>query len=71
MDESLVFYDIHDKKMVKKISTEEPLSSVALHHNGQILIAGGMYGSIYAYDLRYPTKPQNKLIGHETAIKHM
>ena len=66
-----MFYDIQDKKAVKKISAEEPLSTVGLHHNGHILVAGGMYGSIFVYDLRYPSKPQSKLIGHETSIKHL
>jgi hypothetical protein len=56
---------------VKKIQTEEALNCVSLHHNGHILIAGGSYGGLYIYDLKQPTKPQLKLIGHETPIKHI
>jgi hypothetical protein len=36
-----------------------------------MLVAGGMYGSIYVYDLRFPSKAQSKLLGHETSIKHL
>lgn len=71
VDQNLMFYDILEKKLVKKIIAEEPLSTVGLHRNGQMLVAGGMYGSIFVYDLRYPNKTQCKLLGHETSIKHL
>ena len=44
---------------------------MALHQNGQILVAGGIYGGLFVYDLRYPAKPQSKLIGHDTTVKHL
>ena len=56
---------------MKKIVAEEPLSCVGLHSNGHTLVAGGMYGSCFVYDLRNPSKPQNKLAGHETTIKSL
>jgi hypothetical protein len=49
---------------VKKITAEEPLSCVGLHANGYTLVAGGMYGNCFVYDLRNPSKPQIKLAGH-------
>jgi len=30
-----------------------------------------MYGNCFVYDLRNPSKPQNKLAGHDTTIKHL
>jgi hypothetical protein len=30
-----------------------------------------MYGNCFVYDLRNPSKPLNKLAGHETTIKHL
>lgn len=56
---------------MKKISAEEPLSCVGLHSNGHILVAGGVYGNCFVYDLRNHAKPQTKLAGHETTIKHL
>jgi len=57
--------------VVKTITADEPLNCVGLHSNGHTLVAGGMYGSCFVYDLRNPSKPQNKLAGHETTIKHL
>ena len=47
------------------------MSCVGLHANGHTLVAGGMYGNCFVYDLRNPSKPQNKLAGHDTTIKHL
>jgi hypothetical protein len=44
---------------------------VGLHANGHTLVAGGMYGNCFVYDLRNPSKPQNKLAGHDSAIRHL
>lgn len=70
MDETLSFYDIHEKKSVKVINCEEPLTSINFHSDGHTLIAGGMYGALFVYDLRKPAKPREKLTGHDSAIKH-
>ena len=70
MDETLAFYDIKEKKSVKVINSEEPLTSINFHSDGHTLIAGGMYGALFVYDLRKPSKPREKLTGHDSAIKH-
>jgi hypothetical protein len=44
---------------------------VNFHFNGHTLIAGGMYGGLFVYDLRKPDKPKEKLIGHETTVKYI
>lgn len=54
---------------MKSISTEESLTAVNFHPNGHTLVAGGMYGGLFVYDLRKLHKPKEKLIGHETAVK--
>lgn len=51
-------------RSVKTISTEEPLTAVNFHSDGHTLVAGGMYGGLFVYDLRNPHKPKEKLIGH-------
>lgn len=70
MDETLTFYDVNEKKSVKVITSEEPLTSINFHSDGHTLVAGGNYGGLFVYDLRKPSKPREKLIGHDSAIKH-
>jgi WD40 repeat protein len=45
------------------------MTSINFHADGHTLIAGGMYGSLFVYDLRKPSTPKEKLIGHDSAIK--
>lgn len=52
------------------ITSEEPLTSINFHSDGHTLVAGGNYGGLLVYDLRKPSKPREKLIGHDSAIKH-
>jgi len=52
------------------ITCEEPLTSINFHSDGHTLLAGGNYGGLFVYDLRKPSKPREKLIGHDSAIKH-
>jgi hypothetical protein len=46
------------------------LTSINFHSDGHTLVAGGMYGGLFVYDLRKPSKPKEKLIGHDSAIKY-
>ena len=55
---------------MKSITSEEPLTSINFHSDGHTLIAGGMYGALFLYDLRKPSKPREKLTGHDSAIKY-
>lgn len=56
---------------MKTIQTEQPLSTVNFYSDGHTLLAGGMYGGLFIYDLRKHHKPKERLIGHDTAIKHI
>jgi len=58
LDQNLNFYDISEKKQVKTITAEQSLNSVSFHSDGHTLIAGGMYGGLYVYDLRKPNAPK-------------
>ena len=58
LDQNLNFYDINEKKQVKTITAEQSLNSVSFHSDGHTLVAGGMYGGLYVYDLRKPNAPR-------------
>ena len=69
-DQRLNFYDVNDRKPIKTVmDTEEPLTSVSFYGDGHTLVLGGMHGGLFVYDLRMPTEPINRLLGHESAIK--
>jgi WD40 repeat protein len=65
------FYDISEKKHVKTITAEQSLISVSFHSDGHTLVAGGMYGGLYVYDLRKPNAPKERLLGHESSVKYV
>jgi WD40 repeat protein len=71
MDQDLNFFDISDKRKVKTITAEQSLTSVSFHSDGHTLIAGGMYGGLYVYDLRKPNTPKDRLIGHDSAVRYV
>lgn len=71
LDQNLNFYDISDKKQVKTITAEQSLNSVSFHSDGHTLIAGGMYGGLYVYDLRKPSTPKERLLGHDSAVRYV
>ena len=43
---------------MKNIVAEQPLTSVNFHYDGHTLLAGGMHGGLFIYDLRKPQKPK-------------
>ena len=55
--------------MVKTVATEQPITSVAFHSNGQMIAVGGMNGGLTIYDLKKLSSPIIKLNGHDTPIK--
>lgn len=71
LDQTLIFYDINDKKNVKTITVDQSLNSVSFHSDGHTLVAGGMYGGLYIYDLRKPNAPREKLLGHESTVRYV
>ena len=42
-----------------------------MHTDGHTMVAGGMYGGLYIYNLKQPNKYKEKLTGHDTTIKHI
>jgi WD40 repeat protein len=52
LDKKIVFYDISDKKVVKKLETTQPLTSISFFEDGHTIAVGTLSGSIFIYDLR-------------------
>ena len=46
------FYDINERKVVKTINTDSPLTSLDFYNDGHTIVCGTLYGNINVYDLR-------------------
>ena len=70
LDKNIVFYDINDKIIVKRIKTETPLQSVSFCTDGHTIAVGASnYGAILVYDLRKSSKEVWKVCsGHKSTI---
>lgn len=73
LDKNVVFYDINDKVIVKRIKTETPLQSVSFCADGHtIAIGANNYGAILVYDLRKSSKEVAKICtGHMSTINSL
>lgn len=73
LDKNIVFYDINDKIIVKRIKTETPLQSVAFCTDGHtIAIGASNYGAILIYDLRKSSKEVAKVCtGHKSTVNSL
>lgn len=52
LDNKIQFYDINDKKIVKNLNCDVPISSIAFNADGHTVAAGTLMGTIMIYDLR-------------------
>ena len=70
LDKNIVFYDINDKIIVKRIKTDVPLQSVSFCTDGHtIAIGASNMGAIMVYDLRKSSKEVYKVCcGHKHTI---
>ena len=72
LDRQIIFYDIHDKLIVKKIVAPFPISSVHFSTDGHTLAVGssmnGMSQQCLVYDLRKSSSITLPLVGHESAV---
>mmetsp|Transcript_13812 Transcript_13812/g.9773 ORF Transcript_13812/g.9773 Transcript_13812/m.9773 type:complete len:176 (+) Transcript_13812:601-1128(+) len=70
IDRHIVFYDVNEGIIVKRIETDTPLQSVAFCTDGHTLAAGANgKGSILLYDLRMSTaRPKAVLEGHKHTV---
>lgn len=73
LDKNVVFYDINDKVIVKRIKTETPLRSVSFCSDGHTIAIGtNDYGAILIYDLRKSSKEVAKVcVGHMATINSL
>jgi hypothetical protein len=65
LDQRINFYDTQERKLVKTIETEAPLTCVSFNSDGQTLAGGTLYGTVLVYDLRMHGSPKLVLRGHE------
>lgn len=65
LDQRINFYDTQEKKIVKTIEADAPLTCISFCTDGYTFAGGTLYGTILIYDLRNPTNPKNVLRGHE------
>ena len=51
-DRRILFYDINEKKIVKRLETDYPLTALGFSPDGFTLAAGTLSGEVLVYDLR-------------------
>jgi len=62
----LNFYDIHEKKIVKTMNIDAPLTALDFYSDGHTIAVGNLYGNINIYDLRMGANVKISLKGHDT-----
>jgi protein NEDD1 len=72
LDRQIIFYDIHEKLIVKKIVAPFPIQSVSFCSDGHTLAVGsqmnGQNQQCLVYDLRKSSSITLALQGHESAV---
>lgn len=72
LDRQIIFYDIHEKLVVKKIVAPFPIKSVNFSSDGHTLAVGssmnGQNQQCLVYDLRKSSSVTLPLIGHQSAV---
>lgn len=64
LDQRLLFYDIKEKKLIKMLDSDAPLTCLAFNADGWTVAAGTLYGDIKVYDLRAAVQSKAVLRGH-------
>ena len=64
LDQRLLFYDIQEKKLIKTLDSDSPLTCLAFNADGFTVAAGTLYGDIKVYDLRAAVQSKAVLRGH-------
>lgn len=65
LDQKVHFYDIQEKRVVKTMELDAPITSLAFYGEGHTIAIGTLYGNIQIYDLRATTTAKANLRGHE------
>ena len=71
IDRSIKFYDINEKKNIKAIKTESPLTALAFYSDGHTIAVGSLYGEVLLYDLRSTNQAKLTMSGHTGAVHNM
>ena len=65
LDQRINFYDTQDKKIVKTIEVDAPLTCISFCPDGHTLAGGTLFGTVLLYDLRLPGNAKSVLRGHD------
>lgn len=65
LDQRVQFYDINEKRVIKTLETEAPLTCLDFASDGYTIAAGTLYGTVLVYDLRNSKTVLATLRGHE------
>jgi protein NEDD1 len=71
LDQKVIFYDIRDKKIVKTLQAENPLTALAFSNDGHTIVVGSLYGGVSVYDLKAGSNVKLQLKGHESCINYL
>ncbi|KAF4129298.1 WD domain G-beta repeat domain-containing protein [Phytophthora infestans] len=70
LDGRVIFYDTLQRKKLRSLDLEQPVSSLALCADGKTLAVGTTTGEILVYDLRGAITPLFSTLVHETSGVH-
>ncbi|CAG9314962.1 unnamed protein product [Blepharisma stoltei] len=65
LDHKVHFYDIQERRVVKTMELEAPITSLAFNGEGHTIAIGTLYGGVQIYDLRSTNAAKSNLRGHE------
>ena len=66
LDQKIQFFDIHEKRPVKTMETDSPITCLSFYGDGHTIGVGTLYGSVQIYDLRAINNTKAVLRGHES-----
>merc|ERR1712166_427615 len=64
LDRKLLFYDCNDRKVIKSIDAEAPLTGLSFLDDGVTVAAGTSTGLVLVYDLRRGSTPLLRIAAH-------
>lgn len=71
LDKRILCYDIMSKKVIKTMTVDAPLTSLAFMHDGATLACGSSRGKIFIFDLRKGAVPIKTLLGHKSSVQSL
>ncbi|XP_033647382.1 protein NEDD1-like [Asterias rubens] len=69
LDKRIVCYDVLGKGIIRSMTVESPLTSIACMHDGATLAVGSTRGKVYIFDLRMGSTPLNVFSAHKSSVQ--